>query len=195
VPIPSAALVICGPENASIEKRTQHQRRAREELRHERPGDRADPDVDGREDTNRKPGDGFRALRGRRIAALARLLRVREAPNCVAISEQATTHRGEQMPIEAEVSELYRRLIEGWNANDAEAMAGPIAADGLVIGYDGSQMFGREEIASQLGQIFADHKTATYVAKVRSVKPLGSDAALLHAVVGMVPPGWHPAHA
>jgi uncharacterized protein (TIGR02246 family) len=88
-----------------------------------------------------------------------------------------------------EVSELYRRLIEGWNANDAEAMAAAIAADGLVIGYDGSQMFGREEVAHELGQIFADHKTARYVAKVRSVKPLGSDAALLHAVVGMVPPG------
>jgi uncharacterized protein (TIGR02246 family) len=93
------------------------------------------------------------------------------------------------MSFEREVSELYRRLIEGWNANDAEAMAAAIAADGLVIGYDGSQMFGREEVASQVGQIFADHKTATYVAKVRSVKRLGSDAALLHAVVGMVSPG------
>jgi uncharacterized protein (TIGR02246 family) len=93
------------------------------------------------------------------------------------------------MPIQDEASELYRRLIEGWNANDAEAMAAPIAADGLVIGYDGSPMSGRDEAATQLGQIFADHKTATYVAKVRSVKPLGSDAALLHAVVGMVPPG------
>src|SRR5690242_5987846 len=93
------------------------------------------------------------------------------------------------MPFKHEVSELYRRLIEGWNAYDAEAMAAAIAADGLVIGYDGSQMFGREEDANQVGQIFADHKTATYVAKVRSVKPLGSDTALLHAVVGMVPPG------
>lgn len=88
------------------------------------------------------------------------------------------------MPLQEEVSELYRRLIDGCNANDAPAMAAPVAGDGLVIGYDGSQMFGRDEVASQLGQIFADHKTATYVAKVRSVKRLGSDAALLHAVVG-----------
>jgi uncharacterized protein (TIGR02246 family) len=58
-----------------------------------------------------------------------------------------------------------------------------------VIGYDGSEMFGRDEVASQLGQIFADHRTATYVTKVRSVKQLGPDTALLHAVVGMVPPG------
>jgi uncharacterized protein (TIGR02246 family) len=92
------------------------------------------------------------------------------------------------MPIQDQVSELYGQLIDGWNAHDAHAMAAPIAADGLVIGYDGSQMFGREEAASQLGQIFADHETATYVAKIRSVKPLGTDGALLHAVVGMVPP-------
>lgn len=93
------------------------------------------------------------------------------------------------MSPEDEVTELYHRLIGGWNANDAEGMAAPIALDGLVIGYDGSQMFGREDVASQLGQIFADHKTATYLAKVRLVKPLGSEAALLHAVVGMIPPG------
>jgi hypothetical protein len=37
--------------------------------------------------------------------------------------------------------------------------------------------------------VFADHKTATYVTKVRSVKALDADAALLHAVAGMVPPG------
>jgi uncharacterized protein (TIGR02246 family) len=48
-------------------------------------------------------------------------------------------------------------------------------------------MVGRNEAESRLAQIFADHRTATYVAKVRSVQPLGADAALLHAVVGMVP--------
>jgi uncharacterized protein (TIGR02246 family) len=67
-------------------------------------------------------------------------------------------------------------------------MAACLAHDALVIGYDGSQMFGREAVASELGHIFADHRTATYVTKVRSVKPLGSDTALLHACVGMVAP-------
>jgi uncharacterized protein (TIGR02246 family) len=38
-------------------------------------------------------------------------------------------------------------------------------------------------------RIFADHETAPYVAKVRSVRLLGSDAAVLRAVVGMIPPG------
>ena len=67
-------------------------------------------------------------------------------------------------------------------------MAGALAPDGLVIGFDGSQMFGSDEVAAELGRIFADHQTAAYVTKVRAVMPLGSDAALLHAVAGMVSP-------
>lgn len=91
------------------------------------------------------------------------------------------------MQFEEEVKELYLRLVEGWNARDAAAMAAALEPDALVIGYDGSQMFGREEVTNQLGEIFADHRTAAYLTKVRSVKPLGARAALLHAVVGMVP--------
>ncbi len=87
------------------------------------------------------------------------------------------------------VAGLYARLIDGWNAGDADAMAAPLAPDGLLIGFDGSQMSGREEVAAELGRIFADHQTATYVTKIRSVKPLGRDGALLHGVAGMVPPG------
>ena len=94
----------------------------------------------------------------------------------------------ERMNAEDAMHGLYRRLIEGWNAGDAGAMAGALAPDGLVIGFDGSQMFGSNEVAAELGRIFADHQTAAYVTKVRSVMPLGSDAALLHAVAGMVSP-------
>jgi uncharacterized protein (TIGR02246 family) len=86
------------------------------------------------------------------------------------------------------VESLYRRLIDGWNAHDAEAMASPLAADALMIGFDGSQILGRDEVAAELGRIFADHETATYVTKIRSVKLLGPDAALLHAVAGMPAP-------
>ena len=80
-----------------------------------------------------------------------------------------------------EVHELYHRLIDGWNASDAGAMAAVIASDGLVIGFDGSQMVGRDEIATRLGQVFSDHQTATYVTKVRATKSLGSSCALLDA--------------
>jgi conserved hypothetical protein len=91
--------------------------------------------------------------------------------------------------LEDEIRELYGRLIDGWNANDAAAMSAPLANDAIVIGYDGSQMLGRDKVAGQLSQICAGHRTARYVTKVRSVRSFGSNSALLHAVVDMVPRG------
>jgi uncharacterized protein (TIGR02246 family) len=95
------------------------------------------------------------------------------------------------MTAEDAVTSLYQRLIAGWNAGDAEAMAAALAHDGLVIGFDGSQMIGREAVTTELGRIFAEHETAGYVTKIRLVRSMGSDAdaALLYAVAGMVPPG------
>ena len=90
---------------------------------------------------------------------------------------------------DVEVRTLYRELLDGWNQRDAAAFAAPFAEDGEVIGFDGSQMTGRAEIASTLGQIFADHVTAPYMSKVRCVCLLSPEVAILRAIVGMVPPG------
>ncbi len=90
---------------------------------------------------------------------------------------------------EMEIRTLYRQMLDGWNQRNADAFAAPFAEDGEVIGFDGSQMTGRVEIAAALGQIFADHVTAPYVSKVRSVRLLSPEAAILRAIVGMVPPG------
>jgi uncharacterized protein (TIGR02246 family) len=89
------------------------------------------------------------------------------------------------MDLEKAVTGLYDRLIGAWNAADAAGMASLISKDGLVIGFDGSQMTGREEVAEELGRIFGDHTPAKYVTKVRSVHELQSGAAVLHAVAGM----------
>lgn len=90
---------------------------------------------------------------------------------------------------EAEIRALYQQSLESWNKRDAEAMAAPFAEDGESIGFDGSVMTGRAEIAATLRQIFADHPTGAYVWKVRDVRPLAHEAAVLRAVVGMVPHG------
>jgi uncharacterized protein (TIGR02246 family) len=84
---------------------------------------------------------------------------------------------------------LYTRLLDGWNRRDAAAFAAQFATDGSTVGYDGSQMDGRDAIESELARIFAHHTPATYVAKVREVRTLGPGVMLLRAVVGMVPPG------
>nr|MBA2680348.1 SgcJ/EcaC family oxidoreductase [Ktedonobacteraceae bacterium] len=90
---------------------------------------------------------------------------------------------------EIEVRALYRQILDGWNQRSADAFAVPFAEDGEVIGFDGSQMTGRGEIASTLRHIFAGHATAPYVSKVKSVRLLSDEVAILRAIVGMVPPG------
>jgi uncharacterized protein (TIGR02246 family) len=61
--------------------------------------------------------------------------------------------------------------------------------DGSCVGFDGSMMNGRTEIASILRGIFEHHPTASYVAKVRELRAVAPGVAIIRAVVGMVPPG------
>jgi uncharacterized protein (TIGR02246 family) len=89
----------------------------------------------------------------------------------------------------AAVESLHRALLDAWNARDAGAFAAVFDAEGHVVGFDGSEMHGPDEVASTLARIFADHPTAAYVAKVRDVRPRAPDAAILRAVAGMVLPG------
>jgi len=88
-----------------------------------------------------------------------------------------------------DVEGLYAAMIAGWNEQDGDAMARPFAPDATVVGFDGSIQSGREVIAKQMNEIFRDHETARYVAKVQSTRPLGRDAVLLRAIAGLVPPG------
>ncbi len=90
---------------------------------------------------------------------------------------------------ESEVRALYRRMLDGWNARSAEAMAAPFEEDGEIVGFDGSQMSSRAEIAATLQGIFGDHVTAPYLSSVRSVRLLTPGVAVLRAIAGMVPPG------
>jgi uncharacterized protein (TIGR02246 family) len=84
---------------------------------------------------------------------------------------------------------LYLEWIEAWNRRDAEEMARLTAPAGVVIGFDGSQMTGPEEVAAAIGAVFAHHQTKPYVAVVREIRPLGPDVMLLRAVCGMSEPG------
>jgi uncharacterized protein (TIGR02246 family) len=85
------------------------------------------------------------------------------------------------------VRDLYEAILEGWNGHSGESFAAPFAEDGEVVGFDGSQHQGRAAIAREMDRIFADHETGRYVGKVRSVRAVGSNGAVLRAVAGMVP--------
>jgi uncharacterized protein (TIGR02246 family) len=76
-----------------------------------------------------------------------------------------------------------------WNQQDAAAMAACFEQDGNMVGFDGSQVDSRQAIDVHLRPIFADHPTATYVAKVREVRMLRPEVGILRAVAGMIPPG------
>ncbi|MBP2078313.1 SgcJ/EcaC family oxidoreductase [Oceanobacillus polygoni] len=88
-----------------------------------------------------------------------------------------------------EIQELYQKLIDAWNKRDAEGMADQFSEQGVQIGFDGSKVVGKAEILSHVKPIFEDHPTAPFVTKIKSIRPLGKDAAILHAIAGMIPPG------
>jgi uncharacterized protein (TIGR02246 family) len=88
-----------------------------------------------------------------------------------------------------EILSVYTRLLEAWNSRDAGAFAALFTSTGSCVGFDGSQMNGPAEIESELRGVFANHPTASYVAKVREIRQLDPGVTLVRASVGMVPPG------
>jgi uncharacterized protein (TIGR02246 family) len=90
---------------------------------------------------------------------------------------------------DSEVRNLYRNLLDQWGEQNASGFANLFAEEGNVVGFDGSIMNGRAEIESQLSAIFANNRTAAYIGKVRSVRFITPDVAVLSAVAGMVPLG------
>lgn len=88
-----------------------------------------------------------------------------------------------------EVQNLYNKLIDAWNRRDAQGMSDQFAEHGVQIGFDGSKLFGKEEILAHLTPIFEDHPTAPFITKVKEIRSLGKDAAIVYAIAGMIPPG------
>jgi len=91
--------------------------------------------------------------------------------------------------MDADIRALYLRIIQAWNDRNAEAFAAQFAEFGTAVGFDGTEHSNPAALERDLVAIFKDHPTAKYVAKVRGVDTIAPDAAILRAVVGMVPPG------
>lgn len=87
------------------------------------------------------------------------------------------------------IEELYHKLLSAWNERNARGMADLFMEDGEIIGFDGSQSRGPDEIFSHINPIFQHHPTAAFVGKVKEVQFLDSHAAFLRAIAGMVPQG------
>ncbi|GGH79957.1 SgcJ/EcaC family oxidoreductase [Pullulanibacillus pueri] len=88
-----------------------------------------------------------------------------------------------------DVERLYQKIIQAWNHRDAQGMAKLFTEDGVQIGFDGSMLTGQKEILDHLNPIFENHPTAPFIVKVKDIKMLGTDVAILRAIAGMIPPG------
>jgi uncharacterized protein (TIGR02246 family) len=86
---------------------------------------------------------------------------------------------------ETAVCALYQQLIDGWNDGSSEAFAAPFAEDGDLIGFDGTHLKGRQKIAPFHGRLFGAYLKGTrLVGRIKSVRFLSPDVALVHAVGG-----------
>ncbi|WP_462410707.1 SgcJ/EcaC family oxidoreductase [Neobacillus sp. Marseille-QA0830] len=86
------------------------------------------------------------------------------------------------------VKTVYTELLDAWNHRNARDMAKLFAKDGEMIGFDGSQVIGNQEIFAHVAPIFEHHLTARYISKVKHIQFLSPDIAILRAIAGMVPP-------
>lgn len=91
---------------------------------------------------------------------------------------------------EAAIRSLYQQLMDGWNTASGDAFAAPFEEDCDLVGFDGTHIKGRQEIASFHQHLFDMFlKGSRLVGKVRSVRFLISNVAVMHAVGGTVMAG------
>ena len=103
------------------------------------------------------------------------------------MSGSASTSRSDD---EAAIRALYQQLMDGWNRGSGEAFAAPFAEDGELVGFDGTHLKGRQEIASFHQQLFDTYvKGSRLVGKIRSVRFLTPDVAVMHTVGGTIMAG------
>ena len=88
-----------------------------------------------------------------------------------------------------EIKALYQKLIQAWNNRNAQEMADQFTEQGELIGFDGSQVIGRDNIFTHVHPIFANHPTPPFTSVVKDIRQLSAEVVRLRAIVGMIPPG------
>src|SRR3712207_4489829 len=84
---------------------------------------------------------------------------------------------------EAAVRALYQELMDAWNKGSGDAFAAVFTQDGDLVAFDGTHFEGREEIAPFHQELFDKWmKGSRLVGRVKDVRFLNPDVALMHAV-------------
>jgi uncharacterized protein (TIGR02246 family) len=91
---------------------------------------------------------------------------------------------------EAVIRSLYFQMVDGWNKGNGETFASPFAENADLVGFDGTYLKGRHEIASFHQHLFDTFvKGSRLVGKIRNVRFLSQDIAIMHAVGGTIMAG------
>jgi uncharacterized protein (TIGR02246 family) len=94
--------------------------------------------------------------------------------------EKSTTNR---IADEVAVRDLYRELMDSWNRGSGEAFAAVFTEDGDLVAFDGTHFEGRAQIAPFHQELFDKWLKGTrLVGRVKDVRFLSPDVALMHAV-------------
>jgi uncharacterized protein (TIGR02246 family) len=101
--------------------------------------------------------------------------------------DRDTRAEQERAADERAIRALHGRVLDAWGAGDGEAFAAPFSDDALFIGFDGSLMRGREQIASTHQEVFDRWMKGTRLVEERTeVRFVGADVAIVHALGGTV---------
>jgi uncharacterized protein (TIGR02246 family) len=101
------------------------------------------------------------------------------------VSSQTSQGSGSKSDDESALRALYQQIMDGWNKGSGEAFAAPYCEDSDLVGFDGTHLKGRQEIASFHQQLFDKFlKGSRLVGKIRGIRFLTPDVAVMHAVGG-----------
>ncbi len=65
---------------------------------------------------------------------------------------------------------LHQQMLDAWAAGDGDAFAAPFTADALFIGFDGSLVVGRRQIAAAHQELFDRWLKDTRLVDQRTVR-------------------------
>jgi uncharacterized protein (TIGR02246 family) len=88
---------------------------------------------------------------------------------------------------EVAVRDVYQQFMDAWNQGSGAALAAVFTEDGDLVGFDGTRLTGRQQIAAFQQRLFDKWLKGTrLVGQVTDVRFLGPDVAVMHAVGGTV---------
>ena len=101
------------------------------------------------------------------------------------VSHRQTTRSSPEN--ESGIRALYFQMIDGWNKGNGHLFAAPFAEDADLVGFDGTHLKGRHEIASFHQRLFDTFvKGSRLIGKVRNVCFLTPDIAIMHSLGGTI---------